>query len=87
MNMIFAMLFLNFTFKDQILAENLADLAETPKLTWSLDQVPRGVVVRIVEGKLRIEALLNTELQQQLTGATLATAPWSNFSNSSLEQL
>ena len=30
-------------------------------VTWSLGQVPRGMVVRIVEGKSRVDALLNTD--------------------------
>ena len=34
MQMIFSMLFLNFTFKDQNLAENLTNFTDTPKIVW-----------------------------------------------------
>ena len=60
MNVIFPMLFKIFTFQDPILVLNLANLADPSNstdpwnmVTWSLDQVPVGVVVRNVEGKSR----------------------------------
>ena len=66
--------FLIFTFKDQNVGENLTNLAENlntvgPRgihracffqLQGPREQKPSGVVVRIVEGKSRAEALLNT---------------------------
>ena len=95
MQIIFAMLFPIFTFKDQDLAENWTNLADSPKIvglcrvhgahffqlqgtldTWwnqgnTKCQQSRGVVVRIVEGKLRAEALLNPVVYPPTTASSV----------------
>ena len=80
-----SMLFIIFTFKDPNLVETLKIVGTRGFMglafsnfkdpwylvTWSLGQVPRGVVFRIFEGKSRVEALLNSDLNYVLRGTFL----------------